>query len=186
MAIFMRIVFVIIIIIMLLSLVLVPTTGAAPCGATAARVLTQTREGPFDLVVGVLPENPSLGYVRLVATVCDAATGGPVPDAQVTFIPTSPEGKVGAPIYGLGKFSGPEEYSAELSLKKSGLWHYRIEVKSQAGSATTNVSVEIRQPTDYSGATTPVFLLTSGGLLAGALYLIRTARRQRPGVFTAR
>ena len=186
MKIFMRIVFVVIIIIMLLSLVLVPTTGAAPCGATAARVLTQTREGPFDLVVGVLPENPSLGYVRLVATVCDAATGGPVPDAQVTFIPTSPEGKVGAPIYGLGKFSGPEEYSAELSLKKSGLWHYRIEVKSQAGSATTNVAVEIRQPTDYSGATRPVFLLTSGGLLAGALYLIRAARRQRPGVFTAR
>lgn len=178
MTIFMRIMFVVIIIIMLLSLVLVPTIGAAACGATAARVLARGEGGPYQVSFGVLPEQPSLGYVRLVATVCDKVTGQPVSDAQVTFVPTNPQGVKGAPILALNKFGGSEEYSAELAMKQSGTWRYQVMVKGALGDVALESPVEVKAPPVPEGLASQVFLLVNVVLLSGGLYIAWTIRRR--------
>ncbi|GEM_PF-4795658 len=178
MKILMRILFVLIIIIMLLSLVLVPTTGAAVCGATAARVLAQSQGGPYQVSFGVLPEQPSLGYVRLVATVCDRATVQPVSDAKVTFVPTNPQGVKGAPIFALNKFGGSEEYSAELSMKQPGTWSYQVMVKGALGDVVLEAPVEVKAPPVPESLASQVFLLVNVTLLSGGLYIAWTIRRR--------
>jgi len=178
MAIFMRIMFVIIIIIMLLSLVLAPAAGAVACGATAARVLARGEGGPYQVSFGVLPEQPSLGYVRLVATVCDKTTGQPVSDAQVTFVPTNPQGVKGAPIFALNKFSGQEEYSAELAMKQPGTWSYQVMVKGALGDVALESPVEVKAPPVSEALASQVFLLVNVVLLCGGLYIAWTIRRK--------
>ena len=153
--------------------------SAAQCDSADLQALAQLTKTPYLVVVGVVPPNPSMGHLRLVVRVCDALTGEPVSQAQVSLVPISPDGRKGATIHALNRYRGLEEYSADLKVKEPGLWRYRVEIASDAGRASFEVPLQVRKPPWYGNASGLIFIVVGAALLAGVTHLYFSARRAR-------
>ena len=127
--------------------------SAAQCDSADLQALAQLTKTPYLVVVGVVPPNPSMGHLRLVVRVCDALTGEPVSQAQVSLVPISPDGRKGATIHALNRYRGLEEYSADLKVKEPGLWRYRV--RSPATQAAPLSKSPFRSE-NHPGMETPV------------------------------
>ncbi|MBI2887637.1 MAG: hypothetical protein HYY02_10565 [Chloroflexi bacterium] len=155
-------------------------TAAAGCGDAEVGVLAQVSQGPYVITVSTMPPQPRMGSLRLVVAVCDARDGQPREDVRATLVPTSPDGRQGAPIYPLLHNTGTGEYRADLTVKAAGIWRYQVEVSGPPGLASFEVSAQVEALSRTGeGSTTAVFLATTGLLVAGGVYLVVASRRLR-------
>lgn len=158
-----------------------PARAAGCGGGGVVEILTQVSLSPYTVTVGVLPPKPKPGNVRLVVGVCDVASGQPREDVQVSMVPTSPSGVTSAAIYALNRYTNPGEYSADITVKEAGLWHYLVEVTGPSGRAEFTAAAEIAPPSAYEGtATTVIFVVTTALLFLGGAYFYAVARRHGP------
>lgn len=156
-------------------------TPAAPlpavlCDASGIQELRLFSNDLYRIAVGVLPPNPQFGELRLIVRVCDAATGEPVRHARVTLVPTSPEGRRGAPVLALSRFGGPEEYDADMTVRAPGSWRYEITVGAAKGSAVLEVTLPVRERAWYGDGSTIVFSIVGLVLLGGCVHLYRSSQ----------
>lgn len=149
---------------------------AAGCDASGIQQLELFSNDVYHITVGVLPPNPQYGELRMIIRVCDVTTGEPVRDAQVTLVPTNPEGVRGAPVRALSRFRGPEEYDADMTVRSPGVWRYEITVGATKGSAVVGVTLPVRERPWYGNASAIVFGFVGVGLLGGCVYLYRSSQ----------
>jgi hypothetical protein len=154
-----------------------PAVASDLCDTAGTQGLGTFREGPLQVAVGVLPPNPQFGELRVVVRVCDAATLTAVPNAQVTLVPTSPDGRRGAPVRALSRFQGPSEYDADMTVRAPGLWRYEITVGAERGSSVVEVSLPVRERPWYGNGAALVFSIVGAALAGGVAYLYWSAKR---------
>ena len=166
----------------MVALMLTAPARAATCGSSGVvEILAEVSLSPYTVTVGVLPPKPKRGNVRLIVAVCDAASGQPREDVQVSMVPTSPSGATGAPIHALNRYTNPGEYSADITVKEAGLWHYLVEVVGPSGRAEFTAAAEIAPSSAHEETTTTViFLVTIAFLFVGSIYFYVVARRHGP------
>ena len=100
-------------------------------------------DGPYDLAVAITPTVPLFGVVHLSVTVLDASTAEPVTDAQVKIVTHRPgDGQPGWAL-AFNSPTSPETYRADVNLERSGLWHLAIQVRSDLGEGTLEMSLEV-------------------------------------------
>lgn len=149
---------------------------AAACDASGIQPLQSFSNDVYRIAIGVLPPNPQYGELRMIIRVCDEATGEPVRDAQVTLVPTNPEGVRGAPVRALSRFRGPEEYDADMTVRSPGVWRYEITVGAARGAAVVAVTLPVRERPWYGNAAAMVFGFVGLALLGGCVYLYRSSQ----------
>ena len=152
---------------------------AAVCETPPFPTLTERVVGPYGVIFGVMPKNPTIGSVRVLVRVCDAATGEPSENVRVSLWPISPNEIKGGVILALGRFAGPGDYSTDVKVREPGSWHYELEVSGPQGTARFDepIPVEVRGISSTGGALpNVVFFLASAALAGGAFYLIKRAR----------
>lgn len=147
------------------------------CDTAGTQALGTFRDGSLQVAVGVLPPNPQFGELRVVVRVCDAATLTAVPNAQVTLVPTSPDGRRGAPVRALSRFQGPSEYDADMTVRAPGLWRYEITVGAERGSSVVEVSLPVRARPWYGNGAAVVFSIVGAALAGGVAHLYWSAKR---------
>ena len=134
--------------------------------------------GPYEIGITTIPSNLTLGRVQFTITVLDAATRQPVSDARVR-IWTAREGDQRRWSLALNHPATPERYQSKVTLDDPGIWNVDVEVSSPLGDVLVAAPVveifETRPLTGGSFVFMGVFLV----LILGAVYLWRSARRQR-------
>ena len=153
-----------------------PTALANGAGAEIFRGV----EGPFQLVVRVQPEEPALGAVHVTFEPTMAATGQPVEDAMIGVLAKDAEG---AERYQVRAVNTPQErqyYDANITFHEAGEWTLVVDVEQPGtGSATFEVPMTVvpQQIPARGVAGTLVFVLISGALVGGVLFVWYQSRR---------
>lgn len=146
-----------------------------------ARELFAGRSGPYEIIVGIRPNEPLVGAIHFLVTALDAADREIVADARVLIVAIDEDGVPTQQSLAVNTPSSPDLYEANLSFDNPGKWKLRIDVTSERlGEASFDVPLEVR-PTNPA-ATRSGTILFAGVLLVlvgGTLYVWYSARRSR-------
>ena len=155
---------------------LAQANGARANGATVEVV--RTNIGPYEIMVGALPNPPKAGFVHLTVTVTDLATSLPVTDASVrVFVRRQGDERRGQAVL-LNSPAAPGYYDANVNLPRSGLWQFSIEVSADQGQETIDLSFSVEsQAQTLSGRLT--WSVMTAVIVLGAVYVWWTARKAR-------
>ena len=137
------------------------------------------RAGPYEVTLGVLPEEPALGRVHFSVTVTDAESSQPVTDAEVVLVAVDEHGREEYQSRALNTPDDPLCYDANMIFEAAGSWTIVVKVDSEgAGKASADVLLEIADPALTPGlAGTVLFFSVLAVLTGGCLYLWRSSRR---------
>lgn len=142
----------------------------------------QTTASGYDISVEESASNLSVGLVKVVVTLRDAATGEVVDDARVVVRWEHETSDEKGSAQALNSPVLPERYQGRFSLKSPGTWRVWVEVDGRLGRVEVEVSpVEIPVLRRYSTGSF-VFIGVFLVLVLGASYLwwsSRKALRQR-------
>ncbi|MSQ10310.1 MAG: hypothetical protein EXR52_04815 [Dehalococcoidia bacterium] len=162
------------------------TAHPGVCTDPALQLLSLGFSGAYVLSVSVNPAYPTVGTAQLVVGVCDGDTLTPVEGATVQLTPVSPDGKEGSVIRAFTRTQYAEEYSADVRIKDSGTWRYKVRVDGSEGRGEVEVQLNVLSAPAYDGGSTVVFAIANGAILVGAGYIVwqirrgRTAHQDRP------
>ena len=139
------------------------------------------REGPYEVIVAVLPEQPVVGTVHFSITPLNAATLLPVGDAKIVIVANNPRGEPTYQARALNTPDAPRYYEANITFESPGAWTLEIEVQSDdLGNVTITVPFDVgEQAIDPGSAGALVLLLVVMALVGGSLYVWYSARRLR-------
>ena len=140
-------------------------------------------QGPYELVVGVLPEEPAVGTVHLSVTPLDALSSRIVTDAEILVVANDPEGDPTYQARALNTPASPQVYETNITFESPGAWTLLVTVENQAlGQTTFTIPLAIAPPAIPSGRSgTYVFVGIMVVLIAGGLWVWHSGRRQRRG-----
>ena len=129
------------------------------------------RAGPYEVVVGVLPETPRVGPVHFSITLTDAATSLLVNEAEITIVASDELGQPAYQTRALNTPRSPQSYEANISF---GVLTARL------GPATFSfpLEVDVLSIAPVTGGAL-VLLGVIIVLIVGTLYVWYSARRQR-------
>ena len=147
-----------------------------------AREIFRGREGNYDIIVGVQPEQPAVGVVHFSITPLDASTGLPATKARVRIVTNNPNGKPAFRARALNTPATPQYYDANITLDLPGVWTLTVDVESDdLGAAAVTVPFEVAaQGVTPSLSGGIVFVVLSAVLVAGGVYVwYSTSRRRR-------
>ncbi|MDA1348216.1 MAG: hypothetical protein O3A47_05025 [Chloroflexi bacterium] len=142
-------------------------------------------DGPYEISVGVLPEDMAVGTVHFSVSLTDLQRSVPVTDAKVVLIASDESGE---PIYEARAVNTPISplyYDANITFQSAGQWTIRVDVDSgELGPASVNVALEVTEPSLTPGiAGSILFLAVTVVLVGGGLYVWRSSKRSlRSGV----
>lgn len=133
--------------------------------------------GNYSLFVEAEASNLSLGTALVSVAVLNAATGEPVPGANVEIHTIHGETSETGWATALPVPERPEIYRARMKLEHPGRWDLSVAVDGPLGREATVVgAVAIPQPKQYWVGSV-VFAGMSGILLCGLLYVLWSIRR---------
>ena len=170
----------------LMAVVILATAMALGSSATAsahgdAVEIFRDRAGPYDVVVGVLPETPRVGPVHFSITLTDTATSLQVNDAEVTIIANDERGRPTFQARALNTPQSPQLYEANISFESAGVWTVEVQVlTARLGLTTFSFPIDVG-PLAIGPVTggAVVLLGVIVVLIGGASYVWYSARRQR-------
>lgn len=139
------------------------------------------RAGPYEVVVGVLPETPRVGPVHFSITLTDAATSLLVDDAEITIVASDELGQPAYQTRALNTPRSPQSYEANISFGEAGAWTVEVRVlTARLGPATFSfpLEVDVLSIAPVTGGAL-VLLGVIIVLIVGTLYVWYSARRQR-------
>ena len=168
----------------LLGWALATAWGTGPVSAQTdgeARELFRGRSGPYEIVVGIRPNEPLVGTIHFLVTALDAVTRETVADARVLIVAIDEDGVPTYQSLAVNTVNSPDLYEANITFEQPGKWDLRVDVRSdRLGEASFDVPLEVR-PTNPTAS-------RSGGILfvgvllvivGGTIYVAYTARRAR-------
>lgn len=137
----------------------------------------QAQAGPYELLLGTIPDPPIVGEAILILQVADQDTGIRVPNAVVTAAPSGPDGS-GAPLmFGPDSYD-PTLYEARAVLENDGPWEVTITVSGEDGSGSALFTYDVKRASPIAG------IITLATLLAFVIILglsMRAFLKQRAG-----
>ena len=118
----------------------------------------QAQAGPYDLLLGTIPDPPIVGEAILILQVADPDTGARVQNAVVTAAPTGADGP-GAPLmFGPDSYD-PTLYEARAILENDGPWEITITVSGEEGSGSALFTYDVKRASPIAGLITLATLL---------------------------
>jgi hypothetical protein len=152
--------------------------GPSPANAQEAGALQfQTTASGYEISVEESTSNLSVGLVKVVVTLRDAATGEVVDDAKVVVRREHETSDERGSAQALNSPVSPERYQARFSLKAPGTWRIWVEVDGRLGRVEVEVlPVEIPVLRSYSTGSF-VFIGVFLVLSLGATYLWWSSRK---------
>ena len=145
------------------------------------------RGGGYEMVVGVLPERPTVGVVHVTITLLDAESGDPVSDARVVVVAYDELGNARYQARAVNTPAAPRYYDANFTIETEGNWTLVVEVQSDRLSlATFNVPLSIGAQTYEPGlGGLLIWLLVIAAFVGGGAYVwyssVRASRRAAEG-----
>ena len=137
--------------------------------------------GPYELVLGTIPDPLVVGEAILILSVANPDTGARVLNADVTVTPESPaSANVASLIAGPDSYD-PTLYEARAELDAEGRWMFTIDVSGQAGTGSASFAYEVKKLSPIAGLITLAALLaflTILGLSIRAFIKDRTKGRR--------
>ena len=155
----------------------------------------QAQAGPYDLLLGTIPDPPIVGEAILILQVADPNTGVRVLDAVVSAASVGPEGPGAAITFGPDSYD-PTLYEARAVLENAGPWQITITVSGPMGdkpcsvgtpgddicSGSATFTYDVKRASPVAGLITLATLLafvTILGLSMRAFLRQRPSRKQR-------
>ena len=141
--------------------------------------------GPYELVLGTIPDPLVVGEAVLILSVANPDTGARILNADVTVTPEGPAGASSIPgplIAGPDSYD-PTLYEARAELDAEGQWIFTIDVSGQAGTGSASFAYDVKHLSPIAG------LITLAALLAFLIILglsIRAFIKDRTGGRRAR
>ena len=118
----------------------------------------QAQAGPYELLLGTIPDPPIVGETILILQVADPDTGVRVQNAVVSAVPTSSAGP-GAPLaFGPDSYD-PTLYEARAVLETDGPWEVTITVSGEDGSGSALFTYDVKRASPIAGIITLATLL---------------------------
>ena len=118
----------------------------------------QAQAGPYELLLGTIPDPPLVGEAILILQVADPDTGARVLNAVVTAAPSGPAGP-GAPLmFGPDSYD-PTLYEARAVLENDGPWEVTITVSGEDGSGSALFAYDVKRASPIAGIITLATLL---------------------------
>ena len=137
----------------------------------------QTTASGYDISVEESTSNLSVGLVKVVVTLRDAATDEVVDDARVIVRREHETSDEKGSAQAMNPPVSPERYQARFSLKSPGIWRIWVEVDGRLGRVEVEVlPVEIPVLRSYSTGSF-VFIGVFVVIALGSTYLWWSARR---------
>ena len=141
--------------------------------------------GEYYLELEVQPVRPVVGSVHISVIPHETATSRPVLDAAITVYAVDEDGE---PVYKAPALltpgsdeTSPPYYDANITFRKAGNWTLRIQLDHDSiGTASLDAPLRIgRQPLLPGAEGTIVFVLATGAIVGGVVYLWVVSRRVR-------
>ena len=139
----------------------------------------QAQAGPYDLLLGTIPDPPIVGEAILILQVADPDTGVRVPNVVVTAIPDGPDGADAPLLFGPDSYD-PTLYEARAILENEGPWEVTITVAGEDGSGSALFTYDVKRASPIAGLITLATLLafvTILGLSMRAFFKQRAGRQ---------
>ena len=158
--------------------------GPGPAAAQTEpepRELFRGRSGPYEIIVGILPNLPLVGAIHFLVSPLDTVTREIVADARILIVAIDEDGVPTHQSLAVNTPSAPDLYEANITFKAPGRWRLRVDIRSdRMGEASFDVPLEVRPaPTAASRSGGILFVGVFLVLVGGTLYLAYTARRAR-------
>ena len=131
------------------------------------------RSGPYEIVLGVLPQQPTVGTIHLTITPIDAQTSDPIENSKITIVAYDPGGEPAYQVRALNTPNNPMYYDANLTISIPGIWTLKLFIESEVlGNITVNVPLTVeRQAIPPSPWGTAIWLIVLVTIIGGALHL---------------
>ncbi len=115
--------------------------------------------GPYELVLGTIPDPLVVGEAILILSVANPDTGARVLNADVTITPTGPgEASASSLIAGPDSYD-PTLYEARAELDAEGRWVFTIDVSAHAGTGSASFAYDVKKLSPIAGLITLAALL---------------------------
>ena len=141
--------------------------------------------GEYYLELEVQPVRPVVGSVHISVIPHETATSRPVLDAAITVYAVDEDGE---PVYKAPALltpgsdeTSPPYYDANITFRRAGNWTLRVQLDHNSiSTATLDAPLRIgRQPLLPGVEGTLVFVLATGAIVGGVVYLWVVSRRAR-------
>ena len=141
----------------------------------------RSREGAYEIVVGVQPRVPTVGTVHFTVTPLDSQTSEPVASALVTLTANDSEGNA---VYTTRAVNTPVErqyYDANILFEDAGFWLIQVDVESESlGKSTVLVPLQVDEAPISAGLTGTIVWVGILAVLAGGVLYIWRKQGRRP------
>ena len=137
--------------------------------------------GPYELVLGTIPDPLVVGEAILILSVANPDTGARVLNANVTVTPEGPASANAAPLIASPDSYDSTLYEARAELDAEGRWMFTIDVSGQAGTGSASFAYDVKKLSPIAGLITLAALmafLTILGLSIRAFIKDRTKGRR--------
>ena len=136
--------------------------------------------GPYELLLGTIPDPPLVGEVILILQVADSDTGVRVPNVVITATPAGPDGPGVPLIFGPDSYD-PTLYEARAVLETEGPWELTITVSGEDGSGSALFTYDVKRASPIAGIITLATLLAFVTILGLSMraFLKQRANGQR-------
>ena len=114
--------------------------------------------GPYELLLGTIPDPPIVGEAILILKVADPDTGARALNARVEATLVGPGGAAFTIPFGPDSYD-PTLYEANATLDAEGAWLFIIEVSGADGSGVAKLDYEVRSASPIAGIITLATLL---------------------------
>ncbi len=111
---------------------LLATVAAARADGGSTEVF-RTKQGPYEIIVGIIPPTPAVGVVHFSVTLGEAGTGRPVTQATVNISAQGPQGSTGSTVAATNTFAASPYYDTNIAVDKPGEWQFQVAVDSPLG-----------------------------------------------------
>lgn len=137
--------------------------------------------GPYEVVLGIVPDPPSLGEMAVTLTVIELQTRTAVIGADVIMTARGPDSTVIGPLKVETDPTDPSFYDLRTTLGKEGAWIFTVEVRALAGEGSADFAIEVEQPHTVTWITRIITLLTFLALVIILGLAVRAFLGQRRG-----
>ena len=169
----------------LLAALLTSTNLASAHGQGTTLLVYRGVAGDFYVELEVQPVRPIVGSVHISVIPHETATSRPVLDAAITVYAFDEDGE---PVYKAPALltpgsdeTSPPYYDANITFRSPGDWVLRVQLEHESiGPASLDAPLRIgRQPLLPGVEGTMVFVLATGAIVGGVIYLWVRSRRVR-------
>ena len=169
----------------LLAMFIVLSGRAQAHGQGSTLLVFRGVVGEYYLELEVQPVRPVVGSVHISVIPHETATSRPVLDAAITVYAVDEDGE---PVYKAPALltpgsdeTSPPYYDANITFRRAGNWTLRVQLDHNSiSTATLDAPLRIgRQPLLPGVEGTLVFVLATGAIVGGVVYLWVVSRRAR-------